>query len=314
METETPQQPLYRVVCLINGKGGMGKTTITSNVGGVLAAAGLRILLVNLDMSTNLERAMGCRTQSDEGAGLVQAIMGQRDLPILKDVRPNLDLIAGGRWLGLLRGAESSGLAAELPGGSIVKSFAHLLTDVAADYDLIILDCAPGNPELQDLALNAARWIVIPTKSDDYGQDGFELIGPRVKAARENNPQLAYLGSVLFAHQTTATQVLDSVATELGEVADRVPPFSAWIRHSEPMAKDHTSRGQLAHEVAADAAAAQRVRLRRVGGKHRAGEPPAEGPPQPRTSVKTAKAVADDYARLAREMLTRIQQHEAASA
>ncbi|MCX5233523.1 hypothetical protein [Streptomyces sp. NBC_00233] len=33
-------------------------------------------------------------------------------------------------------------------------------------YDLVVLDSAPENPPLQQLALSAARWMVAPTRSD----------------------------------------------------------------------------------------------------------------------------------------------------
>jgi len=38
-----------RVVSVISTKGGVGKTTVTANLGGLLADAGLRILLLDLD-------------------------------------------------------------------------------------------------------------------------------------------------------------------------------------------------------------------------------------------------------------------------
>ena len=38
-----------RVVSVISTKGGVGKTTVTANLGGLLADAGLRVLLLDLD-------------------------------------------------------------------------------------------------------------------------------------------------------------------------------------------------------------------------------------------------------------------------
>ena len=38
-------QGLERVIAVVNGKGGVGKTTISANIGGMLAASGYRVLL-----------------------------------------------------------------------------------------------------------------------------------------------------------------------------------------------------------------------------------------------------------------------------
>ncbi|WP_410171835.1 ParA family protein [Amycolatopsis heterodermiae] len=43
-----------RIVAVMNYKGGVGKTTLTANLGAVAAARGLRVLLIDLDPQTNL--------------------------------------------------------------------------------------------------------------------------------------------------------------------------------------------------------------------------------------------------------------------
>ena len=53
------RQGLERVVAVVNGKGGVGKTTITANIGGMLAASGYRVLLVDMDPPGNLAGELG---------------------------------------------------------------------------------------------------------------------------------------------------------------------------------------------------------------------------------------------------------------
>ena len=43
-----------RVISVLSTKGGVGKTTTTANLGGLLADAGLRVLLVDLDSQPSL--------------------------------------------------------------------------------------------------------------------------------------------------------------------------------------------------------------------------------------------------------------------
>ena len=51
-------------------------------------------------------------------------------------------------------------------------------------------NCPPESTILTDLALTAARWVVMPTKSDVGGLVGMRLVGERFALARELNPEL----------------------------------------------------------------------------------------------------------------------------
>lgn len=303
--------PLGRVVAVINGKGGVLKTSVVANVAGQLAKAGYRILAADLDLGANLKLDLGYVGDplDDDGKGLLEAIWSGAELPIIRNVRAGLDVIPGGRQLEMLTALAYSPMAAELQGGGVPQEFARRLSEVAANYDLVLLDCSPGNPVLQDLALAATRYLVIPSKTDAGGWDGLRMVGPRVKKARAANPQLAYLGAVLVAHQTTATRILTSTKDRLAEVEDTVPLFDTFIRHSETAAHDCRNRGQLAHELAADAAAGKQERLAllsRSRGRHRAKNLTA----MPTQLSAAADSLAGDYEALSREILLRIAAHE----
>src|SRR5262245_59220139 len=47
------------IVAVVGRKGGIGKTTISVNLGGALAARGLRVLLVDLDSQASASRSLG---------------------------------------------------------------------------------------------------------------------------------------------------------------------------------------------------------------------------------------------------------------
>ncbi len=308
--TSGSDERLARTVAVINGKGGVGKTTVTANVAGQLAAAGYRVLAADLDLSGNLKLDLGYvgHEGDDDGKGLVDAIWSDGEVPVLKDVRANLDVIPGGRHLEMLAALSQSPLAQDLPGGGVAQAFAVKLASLAESYDLVLLDCAPGNPVLQDLALNATRYLLIPTKTDAAGWDGLRMVGPRVKKARRDNPQLTYLGVVLFAHQTNATRVLRNTQERLEEVGDLVPVFDSFIRHSETAAHDCRARGQLAHELARDASASRRERFALLRGR-RAGNVIA----LPAALSAAADSLAGDYEQLTRELLVRITDAEQAT-
>ncbi|CAM5445424.1 hypothetical protein SALBM311S_02818 [Streptomyces alboniger] len=86
---------LGHVYCFGNGKGGVGKTTCTCNIGGLAAADGLRVLIVDLNVQGNVAEELGyAETElDDEGKGLLTAITLQEAVKPIRNVRPNLDVV-----------------------------------------------------------------------------------------------------------------------------------------------------------------------------------------------------------------------------
>ncbi len=63
---------LERVVAVINGKGGVGKTSLVANLAGEFAASGgMRVLVVDLDVSRNLVLDFGLVGHEEDDKGEV---------------------------------------------------------------------------------------------------------------------------------------------------------------------------------------------------------------------------------------------------
>lgn len=305
------RQVLDRVIAVMNGKGGVGKTSIVANVGGRLALGGLRVLIWNLDVSDDLGLDLGYaqRGLSDNGKGVFEAVMEDKPLSILAGVRSNLDVIPGGSYLRAL-------IKMEPPSGRAIQDIlVDKLAEVAPTYDIILLDTPPGIQELQEIALHLTRYVMITTKTDQAGWQGLQQIGPRFNKARRENPLLRYLGLVIFANGTSAKAVLkdarETLSTEFGNV---IPLFDTTIRNSETSASHQRKRGQLAHEIARDAVTAKRERLQwlrttRHKGKHRAEQGREALAPPPALSG-SADSLAADYNQLSREVLNRVRTYE----
>lgn len=311
MEAADVSASLSRVVAVINGKGGVGKTSIATNTAGQLGLGGLQVLVVDLDVSGNVKLDFGLvgHENDDDGAGIVDAVWKGHPLRIIKNVRRRVDVIPGGNSLEVLGAIAKMETSQDLPGGSVAGAFTLKLAEIAAPYDLILLDCPPGNRELQEMALTAARWVLIPTKTDQGGWDGLLKVGPRVKWARRANPRLSYLGVVVFAHSPQATRLMRNTRDKLNEVGETVPLLRTFIRHSETAAQDCRSRGQLAHEVARDAQQRSTERFEAMRVRRRRGDNVIPLP-IPTHLSGIAESVAADYAALATEICERITQAE----
>ena len=156
---------------ITNGKGGVGKTSLTANLGGLAAFCGWRTLLVDTDPQGNLARDLGVIDTTDDGHNLAQAILGRQPLTPMRAVRTNLDLAPGGHLLDIVP-AEIQTLMARGKFNSALAGLETAIAPHAGRYDLIVIDSPPGDRALQTLAARAAHYLVIPTAPDDCSIDG----------------------------------------------------------------------------------------------------------------------------------------------
>lgn len=291
---------LPQAVAVTNGKGGVGKTSITANVAGLAAAAGYKVLAVDMDPQGNLGLDLGYRQSrtSDNGRGLFDSIVRGEAVRPLRAVRPGLDVVPGGNELESLADYL---YARRTRGSGTYRALVDALQPVASSYHLVLIDTPPGERLLQMLALAATRWAVIPAKSDDGSMDGLERVARLFSLVRDGdehakpvNPDLELLGVVVFgvgtASRAIRRQARADVARELG---DDELVFSAMIRHVEGPSRESRRRGLLVHELEAATARAAR---------------------EDEDPHSTASGLASDYQYLTRELLERFASGPTAAA
>lgn len=291
MESDPPTAS--RVVAVINGKGGVGKTSVVANVGGLLALAGYRTLLIDLDPQGNLGEDLGITAASDGGQALARAVQYDAPLTPVEGVRDNLDICPAGEHLDDLAAALAGRIRRQ--GGEGSLALAHALAPVQDRYDIVLIDCPPGDAVLQSLALAAATWVLIPIKTDASSRKGLREVARRFSEARQVNPTLELLGVVLFGVATGATRIRDRARTLVAEdLGGAAPIFTTTIRHVEAAAADARERGELAHELEQTAAHAPSWWQRRRG--------VSAGP----VVAASASSLAGDYQQLAQELVAAI--------
>jgi chromosome partitioning protein len=293
-----------QALAVLNMKGGVGKTSLVANIAGLIAAAehggGNRVLAVDLDPQGSLGRDLGyydAEGRDDKGAGLFAAATTGTSLSPLSDVRPGLDVIAGGPCLEDLVAV----VAAQQARGnsSPERVVSDALEGLSDNYGLVLIDCPPGSRLLIDIALSAAHYVLIPTKTDDASLDGLAFVAQRFSIARaSSNPNLQLLGVVMFGVGRGATRVMrrarEAVEADLG---DSSLMLDTTIRHVEAVAQDARRRGQLVHELEAAVLSADTWWQRRRAGKGSDDDSPS----------RSAVGLAEDYQNLASELLDRLQ-------
>jgi chromosome partitioning protein len=301
---------LQQAISVINGKGGTGKTSIVANLAGLFAAAEYRVLAVDMDPQGNLGRDLGYLDRSDGGRALFSAVMAPSGpLEPLREVRPGLDVICGGEFMEDLSSALS---ARGLRGKETTRAVREQLAPLADDYDVILIDCPPGNRSLQQQALSAAHYALIPIRSDDASLDGLVRVAELFTAVREStNPGIELLGVVLFGVGSRARRIAEAARSAVArDLGDPGLVFATEIRHVEGPAQDCRRLGRLVYEIEAELPDAQRARLSWL--RARRGKGPGKHRPDPEsvaavaTLAASAPHLAGDYQRLAEELLGRL--------
>lgn len=155
-----------KVLTVASTKGGVGKTTVTANLGGLMADAGLRVLMLDLDSQPTLSSYF---TLKHVAAAGTCELIGQRlgDLPRLvsrTDI-PDLHLVLSNDPLGQL----NTQLLHAPDGRLRLKNLLHLFKP---HYDLVLLDTQGARSIVVEMSVLAADLLLSP-------------IPPEMLAARE---------------------------------------------------------------------------------------------------------------------------------
>lgn len=297
-------QAIPRVVAMVNQKGGVGKTTTLANIGG-LAALKMRVLMIDLDPQGNLFRDIGY--DKNDGRALLGAILGtSSQLPILKEVRPNLDVVPGGIALASL-GPLQAGNRAATNGHDLGDLLFNLLDPISDEYDLILIDTPPGDLVILEAALEISKFAIIPTRSDDASIDGVELLGntfAHIKNTR--NPELVLAGVIMFAIGSQSRRIARLVRDSLESIVDGTAPvFETRVRYQETVAIDARRRGKLFHELEEVAATEKPELLKDLRSRT------ATSDRSKYLLSSSQDKVASEFEKLTQEVLLRIQQVEA---
>lgn len=241
------------IVSILTLKGGVGKTTITANLGAALDAKGYRVLLLDLDLQGSLTSLFLSDEQQEQlyrGERLLADFLAASfdaeypnlrnfEQPILPDAKsavvPTTDGLAYAetnltiRWL-LREGNRDPRflLRRELQ-----------LKRITDNYDIILMDCPPLINMCCINALAASDYVVMPILPSIQATARVPILLKRLREFRENiNPDLHILGIV--ANRTHRSELTADEGNRLSLlrvqckdiIGHEVPQFETFIRQN----------------------------------------------------------------------------------
>ena len=227
----TPETPR---ICVVNAKGGVGKTTTATSLAGGFNAAGLDTLFVDMDPQGVATIALGLEDEYEsENLTLYDVLLDPSvrdrtsELVVTHDemdvIPSNIDLLTIQRELLIaqmmaeisayddldlppeaLEPLAFTASTALLEDGIDHAKFQldEVIRTVEDDYDVIVIDAPPNYGEIFDQALYAAPDIVVPALAESSSKRAIELL----------------FDQVAVFEQETGVEVVDVAA-----VANRIP-------------------------------------------------------------------------------------------
>lgn len=195
----SPTLNKMRRIAVSNGKGGVGKTTTTANLGAALARAGKRVLLVDMDPQQSLTDFFMVDVDDPESVTM-------KDLLLSNKIDPNLAIVPLSERLDLIPNRED--IAAFETAFSALKDGPYRLKEVLdrvrGEYDYCLIDTPPSLTIFVDQSLVAAQDILIPLKPNEVDLKATERFLSTVEAAQELNPGLRVSGIVFTMVKTSS--------------------------------------------------------------------------------------------------------------
>ncbi|MEJ2694132.1 MAG: MinD/ParA family protein [Candidatus Thiodiazotropha sp.] len=211
-----------RVIAVTGGKGGVGKTNISVNLGVALAELGRRVMLLDADLGlANIDVVLGLPARRN----LSHVMSGECSLEEI--------MVTGPKGLQVIPGASGIQHMAELSPAEHA-GLIHAFSEVANDVDVLIIDTAAG---ISDLVVSFSRaaqeqivvvcdepasitdaYAIIKHLNREHGVSRFRILANMVKSVQE--------GRDLYTKMCRVTdQYLDVMLTYMGSI-----PFDEQLR------------------------------------------------------------------------------------
>lgn len=195
-----------RIICIVNQKGGVGKTTTAVNLAAAMAKAGHSTLLIDMDPQCNATGALGCEV-ADRHPLIAEAAVQDS---IVKTSDPLLDVLPGSRsFQDVDKLAQSDG-----PQQALVKQRIDSLHET---YRFVLIDCPPTLGTLTEAALASSTEVLIPIQCEYFAMEGLSQLIQVIRRVMQGNDGKLTFGGILLTMYDPYLELTGEVDKEVRE-------------------------------------------------------------------------------------------------
>ncbi|WP_310485598.1 AAA family ATPase [Chamaesiphon sp. VAR_48_metabat_403] len=212
-----------KTIAIYHNKGGVGKTTVSTNLAAALSKRGYRVLLIDIDAQSNSTFATGLiKFQFEEEDDLrdrnIYHALASSDTNFIHDLvrqssffnDPEIDIVPA--HIDLIKYQDALTTKMSSRNRLLAK-----LKRVENSYDFVIIDTPPSRDIYAEAALITADYLIIPSDLKPFANQGLPTVKEFIISINENR-------------ETFGRQPLEV----LGVLASKISTNAQYVKHSFP--------------------------------------------------------------------------------
>ncbi len=227
---------MTKIIAITNQKGGVGKTTTALNLGTHLAFSGRQVLIVDLDPQGQCAIGLGLNPEPGAFNLLVNSSFEPRQW-----IRPS-----GRKGLHIIPGDRSTATAQIVVNAeNRPLEFIRDLLRPLREYQYIFLDTAPSVGGIQERAIYAADYVLIPTATEFFSTNGLGQVLTTLSQFSKKGWEGKLLGILPTFYDEISTEskeTMQELTRNFGEAV--LPPI-----HRTTLLREAPAEGKVAHEL-----------------------------------------------------------------
>jgi chromosome partitioning protein len=185
-----------KVFAFINQKGGVGKTTLATNLARALSLKNYKVLLIDFDPQANAGSGLGVRVNKEES--IYQAIVEGNCERFIKNPYSNLYLLPSSIDLVGLEVELVEHPEREFILKNLIEKSTYQGSSLKNFFDFIFIDSPPSLSLITVNILTACEGVIIPLQCEYYALEGLSLLIKTIRGIKKSlNPELVLFGLVL---------------------------------------------------------------------------------------------------------------------